>query len=211
MGDRVRLQQVLMNLMINSIDAMKDVDGTRELTIQSQLGEDGHVLISVSDTGVGLPPQLADKIFNAFFTTKTHGTGMGLRISRSIVESHWGRLWAADNSRAAQGSVHPAHRHGRRPFNLNVLQRICDTSRASSGFQMQSMITSVWRRMRRHDRRCGNDTRWPTWRTNLYPARQLFAFLSDAPIYSSLAYSDFAAMRIGMFGSASFHSAKKSW
>jgi signal transduction histidine kinase len=97
-GDRVQLQQVLMNLMMNSIDAMKDVDGTRELTIQSQRGEDGQVLVSVSDTGVGLPPQQADKIFNAFFTTKTHGTGMGLRISRSIVESHGGRLWAAGNS-----------------------------------------------------------------------------------------------------------------
>jgi signal transduction histidine kinase/ligand-binding sensor domain-containing protein len=98
MGDRVQLQQVLMNLMMNSIDAMKDVEGTRELTIQSQRREDGQVLISVSDTGVGLPPQQADKIFDAFFTTKTQGTGMGLRISRSIVESHAGRLWAADNS-----------------------------------------------------------------------------------------------------------------
>jgi signal transduction histidine kinase len=98
MGDRVQLQQVLMNLMMNSIDAVKDVDGTRELTIQSQREEHGQVLISVSDTGVGLPPQQGDNIFNAFFTTKTHGTGMGLRISRSIVESHGGRLWAADNS-----------------------------------------------------------------------------------------------------------------
>ena len=98
MGDRVQLQQVLMNLMMNSIDAMKNVDGTRELTIQSQRGENGQVLISVSDTGVGLPPQQADQIFNAFFTTKAHGTGMGLRISRSIVESHGGRMWAADNS-----------------------------------------------------------------------------------------------------------------
>jgi signal transduction histidine kinase len=97
-GDRVQLQQVLMNLMMNSIDAMKGVDGTRELTIQSQLDESGQVLVSVSDTGMGLPPQHADKIFNAFFTTKTHGTGMGLRISRSIIESHGGRLWAADNS-----------------------------------------------------------------------------------------------------------------
>ncbi len=97
-ADRVQLQQVLMNLMMNSVDAMKDMDGTRELTIQSQHGENGHVLISVSDTGAGLPPQQADKIFNAFFTTKTHGTGMGLRISRSIVESHGGRLWAANNS-----------------------------------------------------------------------------------------------------------------
>src|SRR5271166_3018165 len=98
MGDRVQLQQVLMNLMMNSIDAMKDVDGPRELTIQSQRGEDGQVLISMSDTGVGLPPEQADQIFNAFFTTKPHGTGMGLRISRSLVESHGGRLWAAANS-----------------------------------------------------------------------------------------------------------------
>ncbi len=97
MGDRVQLQQVLMNLMMNSIDAMKEVNGTRELTIQSQHSEDGQVLILVRDTGAGLPPQQADKIFDAFFTTKTHGTGMGLRISRSIVESHGGRLWAADN------------------------------------------------------------------------------------------------------------------
>jgi C4-dicarboxylate-specific signal transduction histidine kinase len=96
MGDRVQLQQVLMNLMMNSIDAMKDVDGTHELMIESQR-EDGQVLVSVSDSGVGLPPAQADKIFNAFFTTKTHGTGMGLRISRSIVESHGGRLWAANN------------------------------------------------------------------------------------------------------------------
>jgi len=98
MGDRVQLQQVLMNLMTNGIDAMKDVDGTRELAIKSQRAEDRQLLISVSDTGVGLPPQQADQIFNAFFTTKLQGTGMGLRISRSIVESHGGRLWAADNS-----------------------------------------------------------------------------------------------------------------
>src|SRR5437667_588503 len=98
MGDRVQLQQVLMNLMTNGIDAMKDIDGTRELAIKSQRTDSGQLLISVSDTGVGLPPQQADKIFNAFFTTKPHGTGMGLRISRSIVESHGGRLWATDNS-----------------------------------------------------------------------------------------------------------------
>ncbi len=87
-----------MNLMINGIDAMKDVEGTRELSIKSQPAENEQLLISVSDTGPGLPPQQADQIFNAFFTTKPHGTGMGLRISRSIIESHGGRLWAADNS-----------------------------------------------------------------------------------------------------------------
>jgi PAS domain S-box-containing protein len=98
MGDRVQLQQVLMNLMTNGIDAMRDVDGKRELIICSHRVEDEQLRVSVSDTGVGLPPQRADQIFNAFFTTKPHGTGMGLRISRSIVESHGGRLWAADNS-----------------------------------------------------------------------------------------------------------------
>jgi signal transduction histidine kinase len=98
MGDRVQLQQVMMNLMTNSIDAMKAADGTRELAIKSQRAEDGQLLVSVSDTGVGLPPGQADQIFNAFFTTKPHGTGMGLRICRSIVESHGGRLWAAENS-----------------------------------------------------------------------------------------------------------------
>jgi signal transduction histidine kinase len=80
------------------MDAMKDVDGPRELVIKSQQEENEQVLVSVSDTGVGLPPQQADQIFNAFFTTKPDGTGMGLRISRSIVESHGGRLWAAGNS-----------------------------------------------------------------------------------------------------------------
>jgi PAS domain S-box-containing protein len=97
-GDRVQLQQVTMNLIVNSVDAMKDVDGIREMTIKSQRAENEQIRVSVSDTGIGIPPQQADQIFNAFFTTKTHGTGMGLRISRSIIESHGGRLWAADNS-----------------------------------------------------------------------------------------------------------------
>jgi C4-dicarboxylate-specific signal transduction histidine kinase len=98
MADRVQLQQVMMNLITNSIDAMKDVGWTRELAIKSQQSEDEQLLISVSDTGVGLPAHQADEIFNAFFTTKLEGTGLGLSISRSIVESHGGRLRAADNS-----------------------------------------------------------------------------------------------------------------
>src|SRR6266850_1438341 len=97
LGDRVELQQVLMNLMMNSIDAMKDVDGARELSIKSQRAEKEGLMMTVTDTGVGLPPQQEEQIFHAFFTTKPHGTGMGLRISRSIVESHGGRLWAAGN------------------------------------------------------------------------------------------------------------------
>jgi PAS domain S-box-containing protein len=97
MGDRVQLQQVFMNLMLNGIEAMKDLGSTGELTINLRQAEDGQLLISVSDTGVGLPAQQKDQIFNAFFTTKAHGTGMGLSISRSIVESHGGRLWATAN------------------------------------------------------------------------------------------------------------------
>jgi PAS domain S-box-containing protein len=96
-GDSVQLQQVFMNLLLNGIEAMKDVDGKRELSVKSQMAKDGQLLISISDTGCGLPPQ-ADRIFDAFFTTKLHGTGMGLSISHSIVESHGGRLWAAGNA-----------------------------------------------------------------------------------------------------------------
>src|SRR6202158_5873646 len=98
MADRVQLQQVLMNLMINGIEAMKEADRTRELTIKSKRAETDQVLVSVSDTGAGLPLQHADQIFKAFFTNKVQGTGMGLSISRTIVESHGGRLWAVGNS-----------------------------------------------------------------------------------------------------------------
>ena len=97
MADGVQLQQVLMNLLMNGIDAMRDVDGTRQLTIHSRRSENEQLLISVSDSGVGLPSQHSDQIFNAFFTTKPNGTGMGLSISRSIIESHGGRLWASAN------------------------------------------------------------------------------------------------------------------
>jgi PAS domain S-box-containing protein len=97
-GDRLQLQQVAMNLIVNSIEAMKEVDGIREMAIKSQRAENGQILVSVSDTGTGFPPQLAEQIFDPFFTTKPHGTGMGLRISRSIIESHGGRLWAVGSS-----------------------------------------------------------------------------------------------------------------
>jgi len=94
-GDRVQLQQVLMNIMVNGIEAMKATSGV--LAVKSELDQDGRVLISISDTGVGLPTNNTDQIFNAFFTTKSTGSGMGLAISRSIVESHDGRLWATGN------------------------------------------------------------------------------------------------------------------
>ena len=94
-ADRVQFQQVFMNLILNAIEAMKDTAG--ELTIKTEPGQGGQLLISVSDTGVGLPAEKTDQIFNAFFTTKPQGSGMGLTISRSIVESHGGRLWASAN------------------------------------------------------------------------------------------------------------------
>jgi PAS domain S-box-containing protein len=97
MVDSVQVQQVMMNLIMNGIDAMKGVDQTPELTIRSRLEGNQYLTISVTDTGVGLPSETRNQIFDAFFTTKSHGLGMGLRISRSIVESHGGRLWAADN------------------------------------------------------------------------------------------------------------------
>jgi PAS domain S-box-containing protein len=96
MADRVQLQQVFMNLMLNAIDAMKGTGG--ELTIASQMRDASELLISVSDTGLGLPTENPDQIFDAFVTTKPQGTGMGLAIARSIVESHGGRLWAIANS-----------------------------------------------------------------------------------------------------------------
>jgi signal transduction histidine kinase len=115
-GDRVQLQQVAMNLIVNSIEAMKDVDGIREIVINSRRAENEQILVSLSDTGRGIPPQFAEQIFDPFFTTKPHGTGMGLRISRSIIESHGGRLWAVCSpGRGATFHLHlpaavPGHR-----------------------------------------------------------------------------------------------------
>jgi C4-dicarboxylate-specific signal transduction histidine kinase len=97
MADRVQLQQVFMNLMLNGIEAMKDMGTVGELTIRSQQGDSSQLLISVGDTGVGLPAEQVEQVFNAFYTTKAQGTGMGLPISRSIIESHGGRLWAIPN------------------------------------------------------------------------------------------------------------------
>jgi PAS domain S-box-containing protein len=96
MADRVQLKQVLMNLILNGIEAMQDRSG--ELSIKSQLGDDGQLLISVADTGMGLPAGKVDRLFDPFFTTKSQGTGLGLAITRSIVESHGGRIWVTSNS-----------------------------------------------------------------------------------------------------------------
>jgi len=95
LADRVQLQQVFMNLMLNAIEAMKDAGG--QMTIKSGLNQEGQLLISISDTGVGLPRENTERIFDAFHTTKPQGTGMGLAITRSIMESHGGRIWATAN------------------------------------------------------------------------------------------------------------------
>ena len=98
LGDRIQLQQVILNLMINAIEAMNEVDDApRELLISSARGDSQSVLVSVRDSGPGLNPDSLDRLFHAFHTTKPHGMGMGLAISRSIVEAHGGRLWAAAN------------------------------------------------------------------------------------------------------------------
>jgi signal transduction histidine kinase len=98
LGDRVQLQQVIINLVMNGIEAMQSVtDRPHELMIRSRQDEAQQVLVSVTDCGVGISAENADRLFNAFFTTKSSGMGMGLSICRSIMEAHGGRLWATAN------------------------------------------------------------------------------------------------------------------
>jgi C4-dicarboxylate-specific signal transduction histidine kinase len=97
-ADRVQLQQVILNLLRNASDAMNDVDDRpRELVIRTARDEDDRVRLTVRDTGVGFDPQAVDRLFDAFYTTKNDGMGIGLSVSRSIIESHHGRLWAEPN------------------------------------------------------------------------------------------------------------------
>jgi signal transduction histidine kinase len=97
-GDRVQLQQLMLNLIMNAVEAMSGVqDRRREIVITVGPGEGGDLVVAVRDSGVGLNPKEHDKIFDAFYTTKQTGMGMGLAISRSIVEHHGGRLWAQPN------------------------------------------------------------------------------------------------------------------
>ena len=98
LGDRVELEQVVLNLIMNAIEAMSAIgDRPRELVIRTQSGEVDQVRVAVQDSGIGLDPQGMGRIFDAFYTTKPQGMGMGLAISRSIIETHGGRLWAAPN------------------------------------------------------------------------------------------------------------------
>lgn len=102
LGDQVQLQQVVLNLVMNGIEAMAEIaDRGRELSVRAErhhLDDGPGVLVSVEDTGPGLPPENLDRVFEAFYTTKAKGLGMGLSISRSIVEAHGGRLWVSANN-----------------------------------------------------------------------------------------------------------------
>jgi signal transduction histidine kinase len=97
-GDRIQLQQVILNLILNAVEAMGGIDeGARELRIGTDTDASGGVLVSVRDTGAGLDTRSANRLFEAFYTTKPEGLGMGLAICRSIIEAHGGRLWASAN------------------------------------------------------------------------------------------------------------------
>ncbi|ACD21536.1 sensor histidine kinase [Paraburkholderia phytofirmans] len=97
LGDRVQLQQVLINFIINALQSMASVDGRRELTVQSRMDPDGNVVVAVRDTGTGIQEANLPQLFEPFFTTRSSGMGMGLAISSSIVEAHRGEIWASNN------------------------------------------------------------------------------------------------------------------
>jgi signal transduction histidine kinase len=109
MGDRIQLQQVILNLMMNGIEAMAGIEGRmRQLLIQSRVWNDGQVCISIEDSGIGVSAEMLPRLFEPFYTTRfyttrSQGIGMGLPISRSIIEAHGGRLWA--ESTVNKGSV----------------------------------------------------------------------------------------------------------
>ena len=100
LGDRVQLQQVVINLIANAIQAMADIrDRPRMLSIQSKPENAGHVLVSVRDSGVGIDPEAASRLFDALYTTKPNGMGLGLSICQTIISAHGGRIWATNDSR----------------------------------------------------------------------------------------------------------------
>jgi signal transduction histidine kinase len=118
-GDRIQLQQVLLNLITNAIDAMATKDGARLLRVRSELNDAGGVIVSVADNGPGIGPQQLERIFHPLFTTKSGGMGMGLSICRSIVEAHGGRLWV--ESKEPEGAV----------FHFMLLAHTAMSARAS--------------------------------------------------------------------------------
>jgi PAS domain S-box-containing protein len=117
-GDRVQLQQVILNLVLNAAEAMSMVDGgTRQLLISSEEGGANGVLVAVRDSGPGIDPEHIERVFDAFYTTKLSGVGMGLSICRSIIEAHSGRLWADANEPGGAALVHIARRGGAHEFS----------------------------------------------------------------------------------------------
>src|SRR5262249_44790382 len=122
LGDRIQLQQVILNLIMNAVDAMASVSGRpRELVVRTLPHEDGHIIVAVQDCGIGFDANNANRLFDAFFTTKPDGMGMGLAICRSIIEAHGGRLWASAN--AGVGAT----------FQFVLPQRRPDASRNADG------------------------------------------------------------------------------
>jgi signal transduction histidine kinase len=126
-GDRVQLQQVILNLLRNASDAMNTVhDRPRELLIRTERDEGDRVLLSVKDAGIGFDPQSADRLFETFYTTKNDGMGVGLYVSRSIIESHQGRLWATLND--GPGAT----------FSFSIPRRPDSATRADSNRDMRT-------------------------------------------------------------------------
>jgi signal transduction histidine kinase len=136
-GDRVQLQQIVLNLILNAVEAMSSVEaGQRELLISTEQNQMGEVLVAVRDSGPGINPEHLDRVFEAFYTTKSDGVGMGLSICRSIIDAHGGRLWAdANEPRGAvfqftllgaekeiMNPLQAAHQNGR-PHEDTVLDR----------------------------------------------------------------------------------------
>jgi signal transduction histidine kinase len=124
MADRVQLQQVVLNLVMNGVDAMRAItDRPRVLTVRSQLDDRGNIVVSVADSGVGLDAVNLERIFETFFTTKANGMGMGLAISKSIIEAHHGRLWAHLNPALAPCSRSHCPRPPERAHDRKAVSR----------------------------------------------------------------------------------------
>jgi signal transduction histidine kinase len=145
-GDRIQLQQVLLNLITNAVDSMAAKDGARVLCVRSEVRDGGGVIVSVADTGTGIGSQELERIFNPLFTTKSGGLGMGLSICRSIVEAHDGRLWVVPNK--PEGAV----------FQLMLLADDATSAGASRREQPEDLLASSRRRLgirrHRHRTRC---------------------------------------------------------
>jgi PAS domain S-box-containing protein len=133
-GDRVQLQQVVLNLLMNASDAMSGIDDRpRQLVIRTEQDERDSVRLSVQDTGVGLEPQDLDRVFDAFYTTKSDGMGIGLSVSRSIIERHHGRLWAAPNDGPGATflfSIPRAHEDANHTYKLDDMRKTAATDTA---------------------------------------------------------------------------------